>query len=112
MIKRDLSVKEGVVAMRISSLIYRATLLAGLFLSAVGCGDMTAPPMAPVRGKVLFKGKPLTAGTIVFAPDAVKGTSGPLARGTIHPDGTYALQSGETYGAVVGWHRVTVSAVE
>jgi hypothetical protein len=97
--------------MPIVSVIRWAALL-GLLLAAAGCGDLAAPRLAPVRGKVMYKGQPLPCGTIVFAPDAVRGTSGPLAHATIQPDGSYALQTENGFGAVVGWHRVTVSAVE
>jgi hypothetical protein len=68
--------------------------------------------MAPVRGKVLYKGQPLTTGSIVFAPDSGRGTSGPLAIADIQTDGSYVLHSGESLGAVVGWHRVTIVALE
>lgn len=98
--------------MMISSPARWTALAAGLLVVATGCGKLTTSSMAPVRGKVSYKGKPLTMGTIVFAPDALKGSTGPLAHATIQTDGSYALQSGDTFGAVVGWHRVTVSAVE
>ncbi len=98
--------------MCLSSLSCRLALLAGLLLAAGGCGDSATARVAPVRGKVFYQGRPLTTGTIVFAPDAVRGTNGPLALGDIQADGSYALRHGEEFGAVVGWHRVTVSAVE
>jgi hypothetical protein len=65
-----------------------------------------------VQGKVYFRGRPLPAGTIVFAADPDRGTNGPLARGEIQSDGSYTLRTGDLPGAVVGWHRVTVVAVE
>ena len=80
-------------------------------LLAVGCGG-TPPPFAPVKGKVSYQGRPLTTGTIVFTPDPVRGTSGPLARADIQPDGSYQLKSSEQAGAVPGWHRVTVLAID
>jgi len=76
-----------------------------------GCTGQASSDLAPVRGKVSYLGKPLPSGTIVFAPDAQRGTSGPLARAEIQSDGTYQLKCGETAGAVAGWHRVTVVAV-
>jgi hypothetical protein len=86
-------------------------LLPACFLLAVGCGSESGPNLAPVRGQVFYRGRPVTTGTIVFASDPSRGTSGPLARGEIQPDGSYSLQTGDSAGAVVGWHRVTVVAV-
>jgi hypothetical protein len=86
------------------------TLAAGLL--AGGCGEAGTSPLAPVRGKVFYKGQTLTTGTIVFAPDAVRGTQGALAQADIQTDGSYTMKSGNHPGAVVGWHRVTVLAIE
>jgi hypothetical protein len=79
-----------------------------LLLPFLGCGS-SAPQGAatlPVKGKVIFKGQPLTKGTISFEPEG----AGKEAFGEIQPDGTFVLT---TYkkddGAVVGKHRVTVS---
>ncbi len=82
-----------------------------LFLLASGCGD-GEPALAPVRGRVYHKGVPLAGGSIVFAPDADKGGHGPLALAEIAADGSYSLRTGDEAGAVPGWHRVTVVAVE
>lgn len=83
---------------------------AGLLLLG-GCGAPEAPELAPVRGKVCYRGQALTTGTIVFAPDPTRGPPGPLATATIRADGTYQLKSGDAAGAAPGWHRVTVVAV-
>jgi len=40
------------------------------------------------------------------------GGSGPLAQAEIQTDGTYSLRTDGFPGAVHGWHRVTVAAVE
>jgi hypothetical protein len=89
-----------------------ATAAAAVFLLlAAGCGS-DADRLTSVRGKVSYKGVPLPGGTIVFTPDAARGNSGPLARAEIRPDGTYLLRTGDRPGAVPGWHRVTVAAVE
>jgi hypothetical protein len=87
-----------------------AVALAGLGLALAGC---TAPQesFAPVHGQVFAKGVPLPGGTIVFTPDPSRGGSGPSARAEIQPDGRYVLRTGNEYGAVPGWHRVTVVAV-
>lgn len=85
------------------------------FLSAVlvllaGC-DAGSAPLAPVHGKVSYKGAPLPRGTIVFIPDASRGSSGPLARADIQADGSYRLRTGGSEGAPAGFHRVTVAAL-
>jgi hypothetical protein len=88
--------------------------LMALVLLCVGCGDPAVTPAEgiPVQGKVFYRGQPLPFGTIVFTPDADRGTNGPLATATIQPDGSFQLKSGEVIGAVAGWHRVTVLAIE
>src|SRR5262249_5481974 len=85
-------------------------LAACLLLTAAGCRSGTAP-LAAVRGKVTYRGEPLRSGTIVFAPDAARGTHGELAQAEIQPDGTFTLMTGDAAGAVPGWHRVTVCAL-
>jgi len=75
-----------------------------------GCHGGSAP-LQPVSGKVTYHGVPVQTGTIVFTPDAARGTSGPLAVAEIRPDGTYLLKTGEAGGAAPGWYRVTVASV-
>lgn len=85
-------------------------LASALVLSAcAGCGSSTGAfigSTVPVKGKVTYKGKPLTRGEIVFEPDS----GGREAHGTIGPDGGFELT---TYkqgdGAVPGTHRVAVT---
>jgi hypothetical protein len=88
----------------------RAVCAAGLLFLAAGCGAESLE-LAPVRGKVSYRGQPLRSGSIVFAPHPVRNGPGPLARADIQPDGTFQLKSGTTLGAVPGLHRVTVVAV-
>jgi hypothetical protein len=87
-------------------------LCAGAVLLFVlpGCQQGQAP-LAPVRGKITYRGMWLQNGTIVFTPDASRGTTGPLSLAVIQPDGSYTLRSDQGFGAVPGWHRVTVAAV-
>jgi hypothetical protein len=88
------------------------TLCAGtLLVLASGC-EPGAQRLAGVRGKVSFKGIPLNTGTIVFTPDPLRGTSGSIARSEIGRDGGYVLQTKGMPGAAVGWHRVTVMAMD
>lgn len=75
-------------------------------LILVGCAK-TTPQTAPVNGKVVFNGKPLTTGTVVTIPDAGRG-----AHGVIGADGSFTLQTFEKNdGAILGRHRVGVMAV-
>jgi hypothetical protein len=96
--------------MRTRALLRGAWLAAGLLLAAAGCGSGPAP-LAAVRGKVLYRGAPLAAGTIVFTPDTARGCRGEIAFADIRPDGTYDLMTGASYGAAPGWHRITVCAL-
>ena len=86
-------------------------ILAGALLSSCwGCSSDEGPfhgTTVPVKGKVSFKGKPLTQGEIVFEP--ADGFGRP-AHGRIQSDGTFELttfQAGD--GAAPGTHLVAVS---
>lgn len=80
--------------------------LAWLTLAA-GCGSGQMP-VAPVQGKVLYRGKPLEFGSVIFQPQA-----GPAASGPIQPDGSFRLSTyGRDDGAVIGKHRVLVTCYE
>jgi hypothetical protein len=60
----------------------------------------------PVKGKITYKGRPLTQGEIVFEPNS----AGREAYGNIQPDGTFELttfKAGD--GAAPGTHRVAVT---
>jgi hypothetical protein len=77
--------------------------LAAAILVADGCGSRR-PATAPVEGKVVYRGKPLEFGSVLFQPDA-----GPPARGAIQADGTFHLSTHrDGDGAVLGVHRVQV----
>jgi hypothetical protein len=84
----------------------------GFAVLFAGCGvDTNRPKVVPVSGKVSQKGKPLTAGDIVFSPaGGTNGSGGHIATGQIGPDGTYRLTTFNTGdGAVLGTHKVTVT---
>jgi hypothetical protein len=89
----------------------KVPLFAALAFSFAGC-EGQAPQFTPVMGKVSYRGISLPVGTIVFAPDSDRGNNGPMAKGSIQPDGKYMLKTGETPGAMPGWYRVTIIAVE
>jgi hypothetical protein len=80
---------------------------AALLLAAAGCGGQ--PKLAPVSGRVFYRGVPLPGGTIVYTPDEERGGRGPLAMGEVGTDGRFTLSTGRHKGAVPGWHRITVA---
>ncbi len=72
-----------------------------------GCGRPSGVSFAPVTGRVVVHGQPLTVGTIHFFPDESQGTSGPMSTGLLQSDGSYSLHGpGQNVGAMVGNHRV------
>lgn len=82
--------------------------LAAACLTASGCGRSDRPAVAPVQGKVLYRGKPLEFGAVLFQPPA-----GAPASGQIQPDGTFRLSTyGTNDGAAVGTHKVSISCFE
>ena len=87
-----------------------ALVLVAFSLAAVsGCGSSEAKPYltatVPVKGKVIYQGKNLTGGSIIFEPEG----AGREARGTIQADGTFTLSTyAKDDGAVLGPHRVAV----
>jgi len=77
----------------------------------VGCGGSEFQ-LAPAKGKVTYKGKPLEFGTVIFIPE-----KGPAATGQIQSDGTFVLQTGTQggrmqRGAVVGKHKVEIRCMD
>ncbi|GIW79274.1 MAG: hypothetical protein KatS3mg105_1081 [Gemmatales bacterium] len=82
-----------------------------LVLLIAGCGRGT-PEVIPVTGKVYYRGKPLTHGTIIFTPDYRRGNRGPSAQAAIQKDGSFRLSVNEQDGACPGWHLVTILALE
>jgi hypothetical protein len=90
----------------------RSMLRAGLalaWLELAGC-DAEPARLVAVRGTVRYKRAPLREGIVVFTPDAVRGSGGPMSHAEIKPDGSYLLASNDGPGAVPGWHRVTISS--
>ena len=72
-------------------------------LVAAGCGGRATPPTAPVSGRVIFAGNPVTDATITFTP-----AKGRPATGSIDADGRFSLSTFRPNdGAVTGLHRVT-----
>jgi hypothetical protein len=85
----------------------RMLLAASCCLACWGCGpgSGTTASLIPVKGKVTYKGQPLTTGVIKFEPDGY----GREARGKIQSDGTFVLTTfKDGDGVVAGHHAVTV----
>lgn len=82
-------------------------LAIGLTSCQLGCDS--GPPTAPVHGKVTYKGKPVSTGTVTFYPT----TGGRPAVGSINEDGTYELaRKARGDGVILGDYKVTIEAVE
>jgi hypothetical protein len=85
-----------------------SALCAALMLGLAGCGG---GELAPVSGKVTFKGAPIKGGTLIFSP--VPGTAGAAIAGKpasaeVGADGSYSLQTNRPLdGAKIGKQRVT-----
>ncbi len=82
-----------------------ATLVAGVCLTAVGCGGDSSPPRYRLAGTVSYNGEPVPGGEIMFAPDDSQQNKGPGSVAMIQ-DGRF-----ETFvdrGIVGGAYRVTI----
>src|SRR5437879_1983344 len=73
-----------------------STILAIAVIAVLGCGG----GVGDVSGKVVFKGKPVPAGTVT-----IFGTQGRIAVGPINPDGTYSV-----VGVPAGKTTITVNS--
>ena len=79
-----------------------------------GCGGNGSK--APVKGKLMADGKPVTEGTLMFAPIAATNAAGgpdsaAPALGPIQTDGTFVVGTNSTSdGAAIGRHLVTYTA--
>ena len=77
-----------------------ALLLAAALCAAGAPGCNPGPKTGDVNGKVTFKGKPVSEGTVNF----INPTAGGTADAPINPDGTYSAK-----GVVVGEYVVTIN---
>jgi hypothetical protein len=80
-------------------------LLGAAALAGGGCGGDAHTP-ATVRGRVLFRGRPLAGGTVVFTPHPDRGPAGQPATAEVGPDGEYRLAVGGSPYLPAGWYRV------
>jgi hypothetical protein len=76
-------------------------------IAFVGC-TRKGPAIAPVKGRVLLDGQPLTTGSVITLPTAGRG-----AKSFIQRDGAFQLGTfGANDGAIVGEHKVAVVAYD
>ena len=95
---------SGQSARRQATLRYIALLL---LVTGASCRS-DRPDRVPVSGQVQIDGRPLTAGTITFVPENARASSG-----KIDTQGRFELMCYDGQdGAVLGRHRVAVSAIE
>ena len=81
-------------------------------VGAIGCGGGASdtPPMGAVTGVVTLDGNPVAGATVEFTPDNTRNTKGPKSSAVTNADGKYTLVGpGGTSGAVVGFHKVTIT---
>jgi hypothetical protein len=81
----------------------------GLAAILAGCGD-SGIGRQRVSGKVIFDGRPVPAGQIVFEPDTSAGNKGPVGAAEI-TNGEYDTQTAGI-GTVGGPHRVRITGFE
>lgn len=81
-----------------------------LLFCLVGCGD----PLVPVSGKVTLDDKPLANASVVFEPISTSGKAGVSSHGKTDTNGEFSLSSAtsDTKGAVVGKHRIRITAFD
>ncbi len=95
--------------MNATSIVTRRVLAtAGSFLLLVGCSS--EPVRYDLHGKVLYNGKPVPVGRIVFDPVAAKGKGGPQGFARIK-DGIYDTRTGGK-GTVGGQQVVRIDGFD
>lgn len=82
--------------MKYVKLLTTVSLLAG-FVFVAGCNH--GPATAPVKGKVVAAGQPVTGGSLTFAPitDSPNATSAPVIA-AVKPDGSFEVAGGAVEG--------------
>jgi hypothetical protein len=97
--------------MRFHFLMAGLLLMVSLLLFATGCGGYS---VAPVSGRVTLAGKPLANATIIFSPISEEKNPGPGSQAKTDRDGKFTLKlmTADRNGAIVGKHKVTITAYE
>jgi hypothetical protein len=84
------------------------TLLA-VVLCGCGGSDGSKGKLAPVTGRVLFKGEGVTAAEIFFHPDQSRGNEGLLGTSVLQEDGSFTITTeGIGTGVRPGAYKVTL----
>jgi hypothetical protein len=87
--------------------IVAVALCTGAGCAQKGAGEM--PGLIPVKGKVIYKGQPLTKGVVRFEPDYF----GRPAQGELQSDGTFSLSTlTKGDGVVAGHHKVSIGGID
>src|SRR5262245_44737795 len=86
-------------------------LIIGLLLLTAGCGSSS---MAPVSGRVTWKGQPVANAIVTFEPISDEENPGPGSFGRTNANGEFTLvpNNGPGQGALVGRHKVRIVAYE
>jgi hypothetical protein len=87
-------------------------LIAMALVPCWGCGASgsgASAPLVSVKGKVTYKGRPLTSGVVRFQRDGY----GRAATGRLQSDGSYTLGTNkEGDGVIAGEHQVTIGGFD
>src|SRR5207248_5269594 len=97
--------RSNIVSRRIREMRhYLIRLGAAMVVGFAGWGPDHGMSLGRVSGTVTSRGEPVRFGTVMFMPDATKGTDGPPAMGTLQPTGEVSLSTDSAgYGAYVGF---------
>lgn len=81
-----------------------------LCVLAAGCGGaVEPPPTGTAQGRVLFAGRPLAGGRVVFTPHPDRGPVGPRASAELDDNGEFRLTASGSQYLVPGWYRVAIA---
>ncbi len=83
--------------------------MTGLLLAAASCDHGAGEPTYPVRGRVLFRGKPAEGARVTLVPRDRTGPQAPRPTAAVERDGTFRLSTRLAYdGAPAGRYAVTI----
>lgn len=81
-----------------------------MVIATMGCSGETGPAVYPVTGKVTVDGEPRGGLSVMFLPNASKGTTGPSSIAQTDAQGNFTLNApGDKQGAIAGTHIVTIT---
>ena len=90
--------------------VWRAWLVVGAAMFA-GCESGSSLDLIPIRGEVVYQGKPLGDGQVVYLP--AETGAGRQATGQILEDGTFQMSTKEANdGVVKGDYKISIYAYE